>query len=83
MQGRGELAVSLHVLAYYADGSRLVRANVPFWFLKLKRPAAQPALHGTGFDLEARSDTCRASRSGPRCCSEIWSNGDRLLVWTE
>lgn len=85
MQGRDERVASLHVLAYYADGGRLVRANVPFWFLKLKGPAAQFALRGTGFDLEKLEVTpAELQRLGPRLLlDEIWSNGNRLLVWTE
>jgi len=81
----GERAASLHVLAYSADGGRLVRANVPFWFLKLKGPAAQFALRGTGFDLEKLEATPdELQRLGPHLLlDETWSNGNRLLVWTE
>jgi hypothetical protein len=82
---REEYASSLHVLAYYPDGGRLVRADVPIWFLKLKGPAAQLALRGTGFDLERLEATpAELQRLGPRLLlDEIWSNGNWLLVWTE
>jgi len=84
-QGHGERATSFQVLAYYADGGRLVRASVPFWFLKLKGPAAQLALRGTGFDLEKLEATpAEIQRLGPHLLlDEIRSDGSRLLVWTE
>jgi hypothetical protein len=42
----------LRVLAYRVPQQRLVRADVPFWFLKVKGPAVQYSLRGTGLDLE-------------------------------
>ncbi len=42
----------LGVLAYRARDQRLLTADVPFWFFKLKGPAAQFAVRGTGLDLE-------------------------------
>jgi hypothetical protein len=43
----------LHVLAYHVNGQRLIRADVPFWFFRVKGPAVQYALRGTDFDLAA------------------------------
>ena len=42
----------LRVLAYRASQERLVRVDVPFWFLKVKGPGVQYALRDTGLDLE-------------------------------
>ena len=60
-------------------------ASVPFWFLKLKGPAAQMALRGTGLDLEylglAAGDL---ERYGPALVIDhTRPSGDRLLVWTQ
>jgi hypothetical protein len=38
----------LSVIAYYSSGERLVTAEVPLWFLRVKGPAVQFALRGTG-----------------------------------
>jgi hypothetical protein len=75
----------LRVLAYHADTRRLVSAEVPFWFLKLKGPAAQLALRDTGFDLERlRITPTELARHGPSVVIDSpRDNGDRLLAWTE
>nr|AFK79208.1 hypothetical protein [uncultured bacterium F42-01] len=60
------------MLAYYAAGGRLVRANVPFLFLTLKGPVAQLALRGTGFDLEKLEATpAELQRLGPRVLAKL------------
>jgi hypothetical protein len=53
----------LTALAYQEADHRLVRAEVPFWFFKLKGPAARLALGGTGFDLDPPRDHPRRSRT--------------------
>lgn len=75
----------LRVLAYHAETRRLVSAEVPFWFLRLKGPAAQLALRDTGLDLERfRITPADLARHGPSVVIDSASdNGDRLLVWTE
>lgn len=75
----------LHVLAYRAHEQRLVRADVPFWFFKVKGPAVQYALRGTGFDLEALNLTSRdLEQFGVGVVlDETRVNGDRLLAWTQ
>jgi len=80
----GPPATQLHVLAYYADGQRLVRADVPLLFLKVKGPAIGYALRGTGFDLETLGLTAGELESaGSRVVlDEMRTMGDRLLVWT-
>lgn len=75
----------LGVLAYQAGEQRLVAADVPFWFFKLKGPAAQYALSGTGLDLQRLGITAaNLERHGPAIVVDhTRPNGDRLLVWTE
>jgi hypothetical protein len=75
----------LRVLAYRAPQQRLVHADVPFWFLKVKGPAVQYALRDTGLDLD-RLDVSPADLERYGVClilDETRANGDRLLVWTE
>ena len=78
-------ATQLHALAYYVEGHRLVRADVPLWFLKVKGPAVRYALRDTGFDLDVLKLTATdLERSGARVIlDETRSSGDRLLVWTD
>jgi hypothetical protein len=75
----------LRVLAYHAEAERLVSADVPFWFLRIKGPAAQYALRGTGLDLDRLGVTPdELQRYGPAVVVDlVRPNGDRLLVWTE
>jgi hypothetical protein len=75
----------LGVLAYHAETQRLATADVPFWFLELKGPAARLALHNTGFDLERLGITpAELVRHGPSIVIDwVGAKGDRLLVWTE
>lgn len=75
----------LYVLAYRQPERRLVRADVPFWFLRAKGPAVQYSLRGTGLDLKQLGVTpADLQRYGAALVlDETRSNGDRLLVWTE
>lgn len=75
----------LGVLAYQAGGQRLVTADVPMWFFKLKGPAAQYLVRGTGLDLERLQITASdLERHGPSVVIDhARTSGDRLLVWTE
>jgi hypothetical protein len=75
----------LRVLAYRVPEQRLVRADVPFWYLKVKGPAVQYALRGTGLDLERLGVTPADLERYGACVvlDETRANGDRLLVWTE
>jgi hypothetical protein len=72
-------------MAYQPRIGRIVRADVPFWFLKLKGPAARLALRDTGVDLERLALTpADLERYGPRIVVDHLSGtGARLLVWTE
>jgi hypothetical protein len=64
---------------------RLVRADVPFWYLKMKGPAVQYLVRGTGLDLQRLGITAAdLERYGAAVVlDETNANGDRLLVWTE
>jgi len=75
----------LAVLTYQAGERRLVSADVPFWFFKLKGPAAQYAVRGTGLDFTRLQITAAdLERHGPAVVVDhTRANGDRLLVWTE
>lgn len=75
----------LRVLAYRTPQQRLVQADVPFWFLRLKGPAVQYALRGTGLDLEQLGVSPADLERYGICLllDETRTNGDRLLVWTE
>ena len=75
----------MRVLAYRGREERLVRAVVPFWFLRLKGPAVQYVLRDTGLDLDRLGVTpADLERYGAGVVlDQSRSNGDRLLVWTE
>jgi len=85
MTASGDTAAStLHVLAYHVSGRQLVRADVPFWFFKVKGPAVQYALRGTDFDLVSLNLTPGELQAAGPCVviDEVRSNGDRLIAWT-
>ena len=75
----------IYVLTYHAANGRLVHADVPFWFFKLKAPAAQFFVRDTGLDLNMLGLTAGdLEREGPTLVlDEGEAGGDRLLVWTE
>jgi hypothetical protein len=75
----------LHVLVYHASSERLAESRIPFWFFRLKAPAAQYALDGTGLDLERLGITApELERFGPRVVLEHQAtNGNRVLIRTE
>lgn len=75
----------LVAVAYHADTHRLLSTEVPFWFFRIKGPAARYALRGTGFDLDRLGLTPDdLERHGPSVVIDRASpNGGRLLVWTE
>jgi hypothetical protein len=75
----------LRVMAYSASQERLVEADVPLWFFRIKGPAAQMALRGTNFDLETLGLTAAdLERAGATIVlDETRNNGDRVLAWTQ
>jgi hypothetical protein len=84
-EGTARPIVRLKAMAWHAADQRLVSADTPFWFFKLKGPAARYALTGTGFDLDRLGLTpADLERFGPGVIIDHSSdNGDRLFVWTE
>ncbi len=75
----------LGVIAYQSAEQRLVTADVPMWFFKMKGPPTQFLVRGTGLDLERLQITARdLERFDPSVVIDhTRANGDRLLVWTE
>jgi hypothetical protein len=64
---------------------RLIRSEVPFWFFRMKAPAAQMLVRDSELDLSALGLTAAdLQREGPTLIlNETSSEGNRLLVWTE
>lgn len=62
---------------------RLVLSDAPFWFCKVKEPAARIALEGIGFDLDRLQLTLSdIERVGPALIVDhTRDDGSRLLVW--
>lgn len=81
----GPAPTELHALAYHVDGQRLVRADVPLWFFKVKGPALRYAVRDTSLDLDALNLTATdlENAGASVVLDETRSNGDRLLVWTD
>jgi hypothetical protein len=75
----------LCALVYYAERQRLVSAETPFWFFRIKGPAAKYALRDTGLDLERLGVTPdELQRYGPVVLlDQKQANGDLILVWTD
>jgi len=75
----------IYVLSYRAESGRLTRADVPFWFFRLKAPAAQFVVRDTGLDLSTLGLTASdLLDEGPALIlDETEASGSRLLVWTE
>jgi hypothetical protein len=79
------------VLAYGVREQRLVEVDIPFWFYKMKAPAAGFALNLTGianlttFDLDDLGVTAAdLERFGPGLVVDVdGPDGERLLIWTE
>jgi hypothetical protein len=85
VKSTGAVPTELHVLAYHVDGQRLVRADVPMWFFKVKGPALRYAVRDTGLDFDALNLTATDLENAGAgvVLDETRLNGDRLLVWTE
>jgi hypothetical protein len=83
--GPAHAIARLKALAWRDGDRQLVSADTPFWFVKLKGPAARFALEGTGFDLDRLGLTAAdIERVGPGIVVDhAGADGNRLLVWTE
>lgn len=73
------------VSVYRPDTQRLVNTRIPFWFFRIKAPAADVALEGTGLSFQRLGITAdELRRYGPRVVIDHrTTRGGRLLVWTE
>lgn len=82
---QGANATRLRVVAYRVAEERLVEANVPIWFIGVKGPAVQLALRRTNVDFESLGATAAdLERAGTAVVLDAtYSNGDRILAWTE
>ncbi|MBE0565953.1 MAG: hypothetical protein IH621_08360 [Krumholzibacteria bacterium] len=75
----------LHVLAWQADERRLVRTDIPFWYLKLKEISLKYLLRRAGVDLDSLGLRPRDLETlGPGLVlDQEFATGDLLLIWTE
>lgn len=82
---RGPRPSELHVLVYRSADERLIQADAPLWFIKVKGPVASYAFRGTGFDLAALGLTASdlEEAGAGLVVDQTRKNGDRLLAWTE
>lgn len=75
----------LHVRVYDAGARRLVRVDLPFWWVRLKSPVFEYALRKAGVDparLGVTADDLK--RHGPgTVIDEERPDGGVVLVWTE
>jgi hypothetical protein len=73
----------LLVLVYHRPTERLIRAEVPFWFLRMKGPASERILRGLGIDLAEFGLTVDdLSRYGPALVFDGTRGEDRVLLVT-
>ena len=75
----------LVVMTYRSRESRLIRTDIPFWFFRLKAPAAQFALKDSGFDMKRLGlrPADITSQGAGLILDEMIDGGDRVLVWAE
>ena len=81
----GATIVSIVVITYDAAPRRLTETRIPFWFFRIKAPAAQYAFGGTGLDFHRLGVTATdLRRYGPALIIDHTTEaGRRLVVWTE
>lgn len=74
---------TLFVLVYHRPSQRLARAEVGFWFLRMKGPASERALSGAGIDLRELGLTVEdLERYGPALVLDEQRGDNRVLLWT-
>lgn len=75
---------TMHVMAFDADDSRIVRVTIPFWMLRLGREKIRL---GRGSDLQLEDLHLTAEeleRYGPALLMDHrGSSGERVIVWTQ
>lgn len=84
-EGSGKKPKKLVVMTYRSGENRLLRSDIPFWFFRLKAPAAQFALKGSGFDMKRLGlrPADVTSQGAGLILDEVIDGGDRILVWAE
>lgn len=74
----------VNVWVYRIATQRFIETRIPFWFFRLKAPAAQYALGGTGLDFDTLGITPEVlSRYGPGLVIDWMTPDGRVLIWTE
>ena len=81
----GATIASIVVITYDSTARRLTETRIPFWFFRVKAPAAQYAFGGTGLDFQRLGVTAAdLRRYGPALVVDHTTEaGGRLVVWTE
>ena len=76
---------TLHILAFAADESRLVRVDVPFWLLRMKSGPIAFSSYASGFDDErVRLRVEDIERRGPGIVLDVNERPEgRVLIWAE
>jgi hypothetical protein len=81
---------SIHALMWIAPSRRLIRLEVPMWFVRLKDAPGGvlglmfAAVEGDVEDLDLDLDVAALERRGPGLVLDrSWAAGNRILVWTE
>lgn len=73
------------VVTYDASTQRLTETRIPFWFFRIKAPAAEYAFGGTGLDFRRLGLTAADLRGyGPALIVDHTTGAARrVVVWTE
>ena len=73
------------VVTYDATAQRLTETRIPFWFFRIKAPAAEYAFGGTGLDFRKLGLTAADLRGyGPALIVDhTTAAAGRVVVWTE
>lgn len=81
----GAPIAAIIVMTYDVVGGRLTETRIPFWFFRIKAPAAEYAFGGTGLDFRRLSVTAAdLRRYGPALIVDHTTGaGGRVMVWTE
>ena len=83
--GGAHAIANIFVMTYDASARRLTETRIPFWFFRVKAPAAEYAFGGTGLDFRKLGVTAAdLRRYGPALIVDhTTAAGGRLVVWTE
>lgn len=81
----GAPIAAIVVITYDLAAARLTETRIPFWFFRIKAPAAEYAFGDTGLDFRRLGVTAAdLRRYGPALIVDHTTTaGGRLVVWTE